>query len=268
MLTLVIVEDEHVIRKGLTYTIDWARMGCQVVGEAGNGREGLEIIGALQPDWVLTDICMPQMSGLEMLSRACELYPFYSVVLTGYAEFDYVLQAMRLNAVDYLLKPIDEGKLGQAVAKIQGLVARDRKLAALEDGGAPAADAGKITLVERAGNYYIDRALAIIRSRYHERLSLAGMAEELNVSESYLIRKFKEATSHTFLDYLNRYRLQKAIELLNEGRYRVGEIAEMTGFGQYKQLCMVFRRYIGMAPTQFARSAHILYEKPEAKDER
>lgn len=267
MLTLLIVEDEHIIRKGLAYTIDWAELGCHVIGEAANGAEGLEKIDALRPDWVLTDICMPRMSGLEMLSRACELYPFYSVVLTGYAEFDYVLQAMRLNAVDYLLKPIDEEKLRLAVGKVRALVEKERKLRALERGAPQAARPSDVALVKSTQNYYINRALTIIRERYAQRLTLPGIAEELNVSESYLVRKFKETTSTTFLDYLNRYRISKAIDLLREGCFRVGEIAEMTGFGQYKQLCTVFRRYIGVAPTQFARDVYLLYERPNEEEE-
>ena len=83
---------------------------------------------------------------------------------------------------------------------------------------------------------------------------MESIAEELGISASYLSRKFKESTGQTFLDVLNKYRIQKAIALLGEGSLRVYEISDQVGFSEYKYFCSVFKKYTGMSPTEFAKS--------------
>ena len=73
------------IRKGLVHTINWAGMGCLVVGSAADGRSGLSSILQKRPDVVITDIRMPEMDGLEMLERALAVYSFRIILLTSYA---------------------------------------------------------------------------------------------------------------------------------------------------------------------------------------
>ena len=70
MLRVLIAEDEDMIRKGLVYTTDWLSMGCVVVAEAGDGKEGFEKILECRPDVVITDICMTFMEGIEMIKKA------------------------------------------------------------------------------------------------------------------------------------------------------------------------------------------------------
>lgn len=80
------------------------------------------------------------------------------------------------------------------------------------------------------------------------------MAEKLDISVTYLNKKLKEETSSTFLDLLNRYRVTKAGELLQTGRYKVYEVSDMTGFSDYKHFCAVFKKYTGTAPTGFVKT--------------
>ena len=76
MLRVLVVEDEEIIRKGFIHTVDWTGMECVIVGEARNGKEGLEKIQELRPDIVFTDIIMPKMNGIEMLEAAKDEYEF------------------------------------------------------------------------------------------------------------------------------------------------------------------------------------------------
>ena len=92
-------------------------------------------------------------------------------------------------------------------------------------------------------NSYVTQALYKIRDYYHEKISIDSIAEELDVSASYLSRKFKDATGQTFLEILMRYRIQKAIGLLKKGVYRVYEVSDLTGFSDYKNFCVVFKKY-------------------------
>lgn len=106
-------------------------------------------------------------------------------------------------------------------------------------------------------NPYVRQVLEWIQADYTQRLSIENMAEELQVSTSYLSRKLKEATGHTFGGLLARYRLREAIKLLQDGRYRVYEIAEHTGFGEYKNFAQVFKKYLHISPKQYMQQREL-----------
>ena len=244
MLRVLIVEDEEIIRRGLLCMIDWAGMGCRIVGDAADGREGLALMRTEHPDVVLTDIRMPCMDGIEMAeaARAEGILPQF-VFLTSYAEFGYAQQALRLQAADYLLKPVDEAELAALM----------KRLAAAGAGRETPAEGidWRRYLEDEGLNPYVHHAMERIRADYRERLSIEVLAEEAGVSASYLSRKFKEATGQTFLELLTRERLQNAIVQLASGKYRVYEVAEENGFGDYKNFCSVFKKYMKCSPREF-----------------
>lgn len=272
MLKVAIVEDEDIIRKGLVYTIDWLSMNCMIVGDAPDGVEGLKLIQAQKPDLVITDIKMPMMDGLEMLQEALKFHQFYSIILTSYSEFEYAKQAISIKVFEYLLKPVDEEKLRTIIQKIQHEAKQQRVYEKLVKKVQPG---NNINLVDidvyfisgNKLNYYVSEALKIIKSNYHEKISIEMISNELGVSTSYLSRKFKEETSHTFLEILNKYRIQKAIEMLNTGKYRVCEVSDMTGFSEYKHFCRVFRKYVHASPTEFMKAKDFIILKNNNIDE-
>lgn len=100
-------------------------------------------------------------------------------------------------------------------------------------------------------NKYVSRAIEEIKSGYWDKLSVESISDKLGVSASYLSRKFKEVTGQTFLDFLNKYRISQAINLLNTGQYRIGEVSDATGFTDYKHFCAVFKKYTLKSPTKF-----------------
>ena len=88
---------------------------------------------------------------------------------------------------------------------------------------------------------------------YAEKISIEGFADEFGVSASYLSRKFKEATGQKYLDFLNKYRVQQAVGLLETGKYKVYEVSDMTGFSDYKYFSTVFKKYSGSSPSDFVK---------------
>lgn len=105
MIKVLIVDDEHLVRIGLRMSIDWQENGFELLDEASNGKMALEIIEDKKPDIVITDIKMPGMDGIELIKKIREgnsLIKF--IVLSGYNDFELVREAMKLGAVDYLLK--------------------------------------------------------------------------------------------------------------------------------------------------------------------
>ena len=128
MLKVLVVEDEEMIRKGIVLAVDWAALDCVVVGEAANGAEALEAVDRLNPSLIITDLKMPQMDGLEMLRRLREQgNNVYVIILTAYDSFTYAQSALRLGAVDFLLKPFHDGDLEQAVTALRKRIGGEEK---------------------------------------------------------------------------------------------------------------------------------------------
>jgi two-component system response regulator YesN len=119
MYSILIAEDEGYMREALVHANFWEQCGITGIFECSNGVEALQIIRSEKIDFLLSDIRMPLMNGLELLAKVKEETPEIEVVLlTGFDEFDYVRMAMRLGAYDYLLKPIKDEELLQLFLKL------------------------------------------------------------------------------------------------------------------------------------------------------
>ena len=118
---IVIADDDAMLRIGLKAMLPWTQYGYQIVGEAQDGREALELCRKYQPDILLTDMKMPETDGLEVL-RTLAIWPQKPAViaLSGYDEFSLVREAMRLGALDYLLKlELSPSRLLQCLQTVQ-----------------------------------------------------------------------------------------------------------------------------------------------------
>ncbi|MGM0877913.1 MAG: response regulator transcription factor [Bacillota bacterium] len=103
---ILIVDDEKLIRQGIKHYINWEQEGFQVIGEASNGQEALELLELTNPHIILTDIVMPIMDGEELTRIVKTKYPHIQIIiLSSFGEFDYVRSSFQSGAVDYILKP-------------------------------------------------------------------------------------------------------------------------------------------------------------------
>ncbi|GAK03867.1 DNA-binding response regulator, AraC family [Geomicrobium sp. JCM 19037] len=119
MIKLMIVDDEDMMRMGLATTIDWTEIGIEVAATAAHGQEALEIMKRVPVDILLTDIRMPGMDGIELIKEVKERYhDVECVLLTGFGEFTYAQNALKLGARDLLLKPTDPTELTRVLSKV------------------------------------------------------------------------------------------------------------------------------------------------------
>ncbi|OUM95788.1 MAG: hypothetical protein A9Z00_14405 [Thermobacillus sp. ZCTH02-B1] len=126
-LNVLIVDDEPIVCKGLRETVPWDEWGVRIVGEAHDGEEALEMLTRHDVDLVLSDIRMPRMDGLELSREVSGRYPGKRIVmLSGYDDFEYARQALRLGVKDYLLKPVDIGELMFVIRNIRRELAEER----------------------------------------------------------------------------------------------------------------------------------------------
>ena len=107
MYTIVVADDEEELRRAIIRRINWEEIGFQVVGEAENGVEALEMVSEKEPDLLLTDIRMPFISGVELARQVREIRPATQIAfLSGFDDFSYAQQAIQYNIISYMLKPI------------------------------------------------------------------------------------------------------------------------------------------------------------------
>lgn len=117
---IILVDDEEEVRKGIIRRVDWESLGFQMVGDAENGEDALEKIEQLEPDVVMTDIRMPYMDGLTLCSRIRQKYPSMKILLfSGYDDFEYAQQAIKLNVTEYILKPVNMEELSEILKKVK-----------------------------------------------------------------------------------------------------------------------------------------------------
>ncbi|MDO4294888.1 MAG: response regulator [bacterium] len=117
---IMLVDDEEEVRKGIIRKIDWESLGFQVVGDAENGEEALEKIEQLEPEVVMTDIRMPYMDGLTLCSRIRQKYPSIKLLIfSGFDDFDYAQQAIKLNVTEYILKPVNGEELTEILNRVR-----------------------------------------------------------------------------------------------------------------------------------------------------
>lgn len=118
MYKVLLIDDEAIILQGLKSLIPWEQMNVKIVGMAGDGEEGWSYIEKYKPHIIISDIAMPNCSGIELLRRISENgYDINVILLSGYQEFQYAREAVRYGAVDYLLKPVEARELECIVRK-------------------------------------------------------------------------------------------------------------------------------------------------------
>lgn len=252
MFRLIIAEDEDIIRKGLVYSIPWADMECTVVGEACNGEEGVALIKEHRPDIVIADINMPVMDGLEMIRQTYEEYDYSAIILSGYSTFEYAQQAIRYGVLGYLLKPLQLSEIRETIARAQ----KEQKVRQTYINKKLSQDDWKnMDLIKASGKKEVEdsvtkQMLEFISDNYQNKIVMRDVVEMMNYSETFLNKKFKDSMGTTFIEYLNRYRIQKALEMLREG-IPVQEVAWRCGIGEYKYFGAVFKKYIGCSPKEY-----------------
>jgi two-component system, response regulator YesN len=246
--TVVFVEDEKIVRDEIVSSVRWKLLDLELVGTASDGLEGEHLIKELEPDIVLTDIRLPGIDGLTMLSRS----PVnHAIILSGHSDFNYMKKAIRLGVFDYLLKPVDDEELEETLANLVAKIQEeDRDFEQLKSGKSSTA-AELITLPRNVNNHVIDSTIGFIAENYSSPVGLQEAAAYLELSESHLSRLFKEVTGLNFLQYLNAWRINKSVELMKDPKRNIGEIATNCGFPTPGYFAKIFKRFTGLTPTQY-----------------
>lgn len=121
MYRLIIVDDEPTVRHGLQHYFDWQAYGIEVAGEADDGEAALALMEKVRPDLVLTDVRMPNRDGISLASVVRERYPQAKIVfVSGYDDAEYLKSALKVNAVDYIFKPVNLEEMRTVIERVAG----------------------------------------------------------------------------------------------------------------------------------------------------
>ena len=250
MFTALIVEDEPLMREYLMLHLTsihglWKTEGC-----ARDGLEALALLKAKPFDLVITDIKMPHMDGLELADYIHVNHPNTDVIiLTGYSEFDYARAAVRANAADYLLKPLQDVELHKALSKLAA-----KRMAAESVPAAvpvPTEAAPKEPAQDDPG-ILVQRARTYIRAHFTEPLSLNEVANTLAVNPAYLSSIFKSERGESYSKFILRLRMERAALLLRTySAGKVNDIALEVGYSSTKHFYSVFKDYFGVTPNEY-----------------
>lgn len=237
MYRVVLIDDERIIVEGLRKVVRWEEYNCGVAGTANNAASGAALIRQLRPHIVFTDIRMPDQDGLTMLAGLKSEFPEMQIcVLTGYRDFNYAQEAIRLGVTRFLLKPSKMDEIDEA------LDAMTQKLEQL-----PPDEAEE----HQAGNFIVNQAIAYIELHFREKLSLQEVADYCYISQWHLSKQLNKYAGKSFYDVLNSVRIKAAKQLLADPKLRIGDICEMVGYSDTAHFARTFKKLEGVSANEY-----------------
>lgn len=246
MYKVVIIDDEPIIVEGLSRSIPWEKWDCEVAATANDGVEGQEVIRKEKPDIIFSDISMPGLDGLTMVAGLKSEFENMEIsILTGFRDFDYAQQAIRLGVTRFLLKPSNMDELEEAVETMAG------NLKKKHIGSDTGPQEKHETHENTASSFIVKNALQYLEENYDKKITLCELAEKVYVSQWHLSKLLNKHTGQNFSEILNHIRIEKAKELLKDPSLRIGDIAEKVGFMDMAHFSRVFKKMCSMSANEY-----------------
>ena len=272
----LLIADDEMIERAVLYKTLKLRFAenCEIY-QAENGREAVHIHEEHQIQIAILDIEMPGINGIRAAEKIRETDRDCCIVfLTAFDEFSYAKKAITVRALDYLLKPYEESELLLVVEEAMRIVCEREAAAesktAVQNGegellenleeGIGESEYEKIS--ETAGGQdneaegvrlsaVMDMITDYIQAHYMDDLSMQELARQMNYSEAYFCKLFKQCFGQNFTSYLTEYRVETAKKMLGQPTVNVKEIGKAVGYCDANYFAKVFKRITGQSPTDY-----------------
>lgn len=253
MYKIVIVDDESEVSGGLARYFPWKENGFEVVRCFNNAHQALEYLEQTQADVLITDICMPGMSGLELVKELrMKKINLQMILLSAYKNFQYAQQAMFYGVKYYLVKPASYSE----VLEILENVKQDLNKAAEGNVHNLKKNAGLNAKIIFQINNYI--------AEHYDTVTLPVLSELTHMNESYLSRFYRENTGETISAYIMQVKMKQALRLLQDISYKnIYQVAETLGYTNAKSFSKAFKSFYGLNPQEYRNS----FSNEEQRDE-
>ena len=250
MYRVLLVDDEQIERMALAKKIDRYYGDKVNIYHAVNGREAVDMCSEHKNDIIIMDISMPEMNGVMAAKFIRQIDDKCSIIfLTAYDDFEYARNAIKIRALDYLLKPCDINDLlavmDMAIQKL------DREC----DFKGNTKENKPERKRENVKNFDEQTTIKYLReyveNNYTFDISMQEVAEDMGYSDAYFSKLFKQYFNQNFTAYLTEYRIKKAKELLTDTNNSIKDISRMVGYEDSNYFAKIFKRIVGEIPSKF-----------------
>ena len=269
MYRVLLVDDEQIERMALAKKIDRYYGDKVEIYHAVNGREAVAMCGEQKNDIVIMDISMPEMNGVMAAKYIRKMDDQCSIIfLSAYDDFEYARNAIKVRALDYLLKPCDMNDL---LAVMDTALQKLDKENAFNGNSISGKEQNKETQID-GSNYNnvrenrpkrtdnvrnsdeqttIKYLKEYVENNYIYDISMQEAAEEMGYSDAYFSKLFKQYFNQNFTAYLTEYRIKKAKELLSNTNHSIKDISRMVGSTDSNYFAKIFKRLVGEIPSKY-----------------
>lgn len=241
---MLIIEDNEDIRSYLCSELE----NDYKILQAENGEQGFKMAVENIPDLIISDIMMSKLDGIQVANqlKTNELTSHIPLIfLTAKTGLENVLKGLETGAEDYIQKPFN---LSEIKLKIQNRLESRRQLVKKYLKGSLVSD------TPTAIDNYLDKINDVIDQQIdNTEFSIDLLCEELAIGRSQLYRKIQALTGKTIIEYINTYKLSKAMQLLKEGQMSIKEIAFKVGYNDNRYFSRIFRKEFGRPPSFFSK---------------
>lgn len=259
-MKVIIIDDEPVHVRGMMKYVNWNKLGFDKVVGVSSAKEALRVIQEETFDLVVTDINMPDMNGLELIRQIHVLGKQPDImIVSGYNEFIYAQEAIRLGVCAYILKPIKPEEIED---NIQIIAEKKKWEPFMED---KQTEFDVISQIIGEDNVLtenherkrihpsIQKILVFIGKNFATEITVQEIAEEFRLNESYLSALFKKEVGINLSNYLQRYRVYRAMELLKNSDLRINEIAYKVGYQNPSYFTEQFKKIYNITPSEIRK---------------
>lgn len=234
-IKVMLVEDEKGIREGLKVLLENTIKGYTVLWEAADGERALEIMEIEIPDLVITDVRMPKMNGIDFIKFLMQKHKNIPVlIISGYDDYAYIREALKLGVKDYLLKPISRHELANTLDYLLQ------------------SEVMQIDKQSYSDNIQVINDIKkIIHDNLENELSLEFISNMLGLHPNYISNLFRKHTDGKLSNYILEQRMAKAKHLLIDTNLKVYDIAFLSGYTNPKYFSSVFKKQTGVTPQNY-----------------
>lgn len=250
LYSVYLIDDEKWSLFDVAHTCPFEEFGFKIVGENTNAVNAMDAIMQLKPDVVFVDIRMPSISGIDLIHMAKPKIPdTVFIILSGYAEFEYAANALRMGVFDYCLKPMSEDVARELLQRLAAHMEQKHIEPSAED----------VQEEYISGSAQFTALLQHVNEHINDQLVLGDLAQQFFINVSYCGELFKSVTGDNFTLYVRKRRMQQACELLARTNIPMSQVAVRVGYSDLPYFSRLFTASMGISPSRY-RAANKRWE--------
>lgn len=254
MYKVVIIDDEPWTIIDIEQTLPLDELGFSISGSFRDPLTAITSIIREKPDLIITDIRMPEMSGLELMQKLRDQkLSTEIVIISGYGQFEYAQKAIQLGASGYLLKPLNPKEAYDTLKTVKDRL--DKKSKGVNSKIKPEKEKCENNLEESVSNTdSFEQLINYIDTHFSEKLTLQQLAGMFFINPNYCCMLFNKYKNMTFSQYLTRIRVNEAAKLLKDTTLPLEKVSAMVGFPDYFYFSKVFKKYNNLSPKDYRKN--------------